>query len=191
MGDSAVGKTAIIDSILGQEFTEEMLCTYSNKDETKFKFNNNEDIKLIIFDHGGQERFRSGIFAFMKSVDGIILTFDFIRRESFNNLTNWLDQIKENLNNPLIVLFGNKVDRDNHEWTVTSEEASKFAKEKRIAYFETSAKTGLGINEGLSFIVNGIYNKKMGIDDNKIMLGTKPNNNSKCAGNKKGKDNKK
>ena len=189
MGDTIVGKTAIINYILGQEFTEDMMTSLANIYETKFKLKNNEEIKLIIFDNGGQERFRSNTFNFMKSVHGIILTFDFTSRNSFDNLTDWLDQIKENLNNPLIVLFGNKVDRDNHEWTVTSEEASKFAKEKRIAYFETSAKTGQGINEGLSYLVNKIYDKLMEYDDKKIDLNNiKPNNNkSNCAGNKKSK----
>ena len=76
--------------------------------------------------------------------------------------------------------------------TVTSEEASKFAKEKGFAYFETSAKTGQGINEGLSYLVNSIYYKLKGIDDKKIDLNNrKPNNNSNCAGNKKGTNNKK
>ena len=185
MGDSTVGKTSIIDSILGQEFTEDMNASLTNRYETKFKLENNEEIKLIILDNGGQERLRSITFNYMKSVHGIILTFDFTRRESFDNLTNWIDQIKENFYNPFIVLFGNKVDMDNHEWTVKSEDASKFAKEMGISYFETSAKTGQGINEGLSYLVNGIYTKIIGINDNNIKLDTKPNKNSNCAGNKK------
>ena len=191
MGDTIVGKTAIINYILGQEFTEDMMTSLANIYETKFKLKNNEEIKLIIFDNGGQERFRSNTFNFMKSVHGIILTFDFTSRNSFDNLTDWLDQIKENLNNPLIVLFGNKVDMDRDKWEVTSEEIRDFAKKIGIAYFETSAKKGQGINEGLSYLVNGIYTKIIGIDDNNIMLESKPNKNSNCAGNKKEKNNKK
>ena len=193
MGDSAVGKTAIIESILGLEFNLDMLTTYSERYETKFKLKNNEDIRLIILDNGGQERFRSGAFSFMKSVHGIILTFDFTKRKSFDNLNEWLEGIKENITNPFIVLFGNKVDMDNYNLEITSEEASKFAKEKGIAYFETFAKTGQGINEGLSYLVNKIYDKLMEYDDKKIDLNNiKPNNNkSNCAGNKKSKSNKK
>ena len=189
MGDSAVGKTAIIESILGLEFNLDMLTTYSERYETKFKLKNNEDIRLIILDNGGQERFRSGTFNFMKSVHGIILTFDFTKRKSFDNLNEWLEGIKENITNPFIVLFGNKVDMDNYNLEITSEEASKFAKEKGFAYFETSAKTGQGINEGLSYLVNKIYDKLMEYDDKKIDLNNiKPNNNkSNCAGNKKSK----
>ena len=71
----------------------------------------------------------------------------------------WLAEINENLANPLVVLFGNKTDLEKDKWQVTSEEASKFAKEKGIAYFETSAKTKIGVNEGLSYIVNRVYNK--------------------------------
>ena len=191
LGDSPVGKTAIIYSILGLEFSENIGLTITDKYETKFKLKNNEDIKLIIFDTAGQERFKSIAFKYMFLAHGIILTFDFTRRESFAHLSDWLEGIKENLKEPLIILFGNKVDIDKNKWTVTSEEVREFAGEKEIAYFETSAKTGEGINEGLSYIVNKIYNKLMGIDDNNIMLNQKPNNNSNCAASKKGKNNKK
>ena len=191
LGDTLVGKSAIIKFIIGQEFNEDISLMLSDKHEIKFKVKNNKEIKLYIFDYLGQERYRSNALTFMKSVQGIILTFDLTQRESFNNLINRLEDIKENLNDPLIVLFGNKADMDREDWKVTSEEASKFAKEMGIAYFETSAKTGQGINEGLSYLVNDIYNKIIKISDNNIKLDTKPNKNSNCAGNKKGKNNKK
>ena len=68
----------------------------------------------------------------------------------------------------LIVLIGNKADIEKNKWGKTSKEASKFAKEKGFAYFETSTKTKLGLNEGLSYIVNAVYDKLM--DDKKIDL---------------------
>ena len=191
LGDTLVGKSAIIKFIIGQEFNEDISLMLSDKHEIKFKVKNNKEIKLYIFDYLGQERYRSNALTFMKSVQGIILTVDLTQRESFNNLINRLDDIKENLNDPLIVLFGNKADMDREDWKVTSEEASKFAKEMGIAYFETSAKTGQGINEGLSYLVNDIYNKIIKISDNNIKLYIKPNKNFNCAGNKKGKNNKK
>ena len=75
-------------------------------------------------------------------------------------------KIKENLNNPCIALFGNKNDRPKEEWQVTIEEAEEFAKKINLKFFETSAKTKFGINEGLSYIVNETHNKIEKIVDN-------------------------
>ena len=142
---------------MGLEFIPEMIMTIgSDKKEMKFKLKNNEDIKLYIWDVCGAERQRIIAINHMKAIHGIMLVFDFTIKTSFDNL----NLIKDNLCDPLIILIGNKVDMDKDKWEVTSEEASKFAKEKGIVYFETSAKTGQGINEGLSYIVNGTYDKK-------------------------------
>ena len=203
LGDTLVGKTAIIGSILGLEDNLNTLATggcFSY--DIKFKLKNNEEKKLIIYDVGSNYARRLGNY-YMRGVKGIILIFSFNRRESFNNLNIWIDFIKENITNPVIVLFGNHADIEKDKWEVTSEESSKFAKENGIAYFEISAKTGKGINEGLSYIVNEVYDKlvenigEKGKDKNNknIMIGNnnkiKSNKNSNCAGNKKGKNNKK
>ena len=139
---------------------------------------------------------KSVVMNTMKTVKGILLTFDVTKRESFDNLNSWLELIKDNLENPLIVLFGNKVDIEKDKWKVTSEEACILAKEKGFAYFECSAKIGQGINEGLSYIANLIYCKMKGIDEKNIIINIndlmeKPNKDSNCPGNKKSKNNKK
>ena len=196
LGDTTVGKTAIANSIIGldfDKFNKELLATIGqDKYEKKFKLKNNEEIKLIFWDVSGMESQRSAAMKSVKSAHGIMLIFDLTRWKSFDNLNIWLNLIKNDLKEPLIILVGNKADKDKNEWQITSEEASKFAKEKGFAYFEVSAKTKIGLNEGVSYIVNGIYDKIMEVNDKKIVLDNniKPNNNSNCAGNKKSKNNK-
>ena len=102
-----------------------------------------------------------------RSAQGVVLVFDLTSRKSFENINVWLEQIKENLNNPFIVLFGNKNDRSKEEWQVTIEEAEEFAKKINLKFFETSANTKFGINEGLSYIVNETYDKIEKTLDNK------------------------
>ena len=132
----------------------------------------------------------------MRSADSIILVFEFCRRDSFDKLDQWLDDIRDNSNDPFIILFGNKVDSDSDKWEVTSEEVNKYAKERGFPFFEVSAKTGKGLNEGLLYIVNKMYDKKYEdneeskdnneiiIDENKI---EKEKNKSDCVRNKKNK----
>ena len=197
LGDSSVGKSAIVNTFFGNEFGGDLLATIgSDKSEKPLKLKNKENIRLIIWDASGAERMKSVVMNTMKAVKGILLTFDVTRRESFDNLNSWLELIKDNLENPLIVLFGNKVDIEKDKWKVTSEEACILAKEKGFAYFECSAKTGQGINEGLSYIANLIYCKMKGIDEKNIIINIndlmeKPNKDSNCPGNKKSKNNKK
>ena len=193
LGESSVGKTAICNSLIGLEFVEEMLITIGTEKFEKFiEVKNNEKIKAVIWDTSGAERFRSASFKSLRNADGIILVFDFRYRKSFVELDVWLKSIKENLNVSSIILFGNKADLNKSEWQVTSEEANKYAKEKGIPYFEVSAKTGRGLNEGLLYIVNEIYDKKFDSKDNNIIKINendieKGKKNSDCVRNKKNK----
>ena len=63
--------------------------------------------------------------------------------------------------------------------------------ENGIAYFKTSAKIKIGLNEGLSYTVNGVYDKLMEYDDKKMLDKKRSNKHSNCPGNKKGKNDKK
>lgn len=170
LGDSTVGKTAICNSLMNIEFSQDMLSTIgSDKLETKFPLKNGTEIKLILWDTAGQERFRSVALKAIKAVQGIVIVFDVTLKKSFQNIDLWLEEIKNNFNNPSLVLFGNKVDMDKEKWEVTKEEAEQYAKKMNLQYFETSAKTKKGLNEGFSYIVNESYNK-LGGGDNGIKI---------------------
>ena len=109
-------------------------------------------------------------------------------KQSFLNIENWYNDVKENFDNPSVVIFGNMIDNVKEEWEVTSEEAKEFAKKMNLPYFETSAKTKQGIDEGFSYIIEEAYlvaeerlNKKG------ITIPINNNNNLGCPGDKKKK----
>ena len=168
LGDSQTGKTSICNSIMGIDFREDTLATIgADKFETRSTLKNGEEIKLVLWDTSGQERFRSVALKTIRSAQGVVLVLDLTSRTSFENINVWLKQIEDNLNNPCIVLFGNKNDNSKEKWQVTIEEAQEFAKNINLKFFETSAKTKFGINEGLSYIVNETYDKIEKMIDNK------------------------
>ena len=124
--------------------------------------NNGKEIRLIIWDTVGQERFRSVAIKTANYVDGIIIVFDVIYRRSFDNLEGWFPEIKENCyKDPIIILFANKVDVGEDRRQVSREEIENFMKAKNLVYFEISAKNRTGIDDGISYIANKIYNKMM------------------------------
>ena len=179
LGDSNVGKTAICNSLSNVEFAGNNISTIgSDKIETKIALKNGKEIKLILWDTAGQERFRSAALSTLKVVQGIAVVFDVTSKESFNNVSMWLEKIKENFNNPCLILLGNKIDLPEKDWQVTNEEIKTFAEKNHLAYFETSAKSGSGINTSFSHIVNEIYDKHQEKSDNIVIDPKKKKNES-------------
>ena len=109
---------------------------------------------------GGTQRFRSISLNIVKRVQGGILVFDVTSKNSFENLSLWLDSIYEINPSFDLILFGNKADEDKSEWEVTNEEINKFIEEKKLKYFEVSAKNRIGINDGIEYIANELCREK-------------------------------
>ena len=199
LGDTQVGKTAICRSFMNYEFENEFLSTIGNiKLEQKYKLKNGEQIKLILWDSAGQERYRSVAMSTLKAVAGVILVFDVTNKDSFTNVSKWLLDIKEHLNNPCLILFANKIDLDKELWTIKEEEIIEFANEKKLVYFKTSAKTKEGINEGFAHIINDAYEriKQRSEEEEKKRIELKAKEpevkeKSGCFGKKKKKTNEK
>ena len=193
LGDSTVGKSTIVSKYLKLDYKDDLLATIgSDKYDSKFTLENGENIKLIIWDTAGQERFRSVALQTLKAVQGIILVFDLTKRESFININNWLETVRENLHNPNLILFGNKADIKKEDWKVTSEEAENFAVKLNMKYVETSAYTRQGLDEGFSSLINDTYNKVKGKNDDSGKIEIKKDNNEDeyvtgCFGKKKKK----
>ena len=177
--------------LVGIEFEENTIPTIgSEKFDKKISLKNREEIKLIYWDTSGQERFRVSAFRCLRTVNGIILVFDIASKSSFENLNHQLLDIKDNFDNPNLVLFGNKVDLEEKR-EVSKEEIEKFAKNNKIAYFETSAKTGNGINEGFDYIANETYDKLCSRNVPRNIILDEDEYTAGCFGKKKKKKKKK
>ena len=170
LGDTLVGKTAIIEAFFNNEFNKELVSTiYIEKFQTKFFSRYGNEIKLNIWDTSGQERFRKVALRCLKVVKGLVLVFNVTDYNSFKNLDLWLQQISDNIDKKIpIILFGNKADSPKENWQVTNEQIKNFTKKNNLQYFEVSAKTKQGINEGFSYIVNEAY--KMVEEKNKNII---------------------
>ena len=68
-------------------------------------------IKLQIWDTAGQESFRSVTRIFYKGANVVFLCFDLTREDTFNNLQNWLNDIRMHADAEVLVyLIGSKLD---------------------------------------------------------------------------------
>jgi len=82
---------------------------------------------------------------------GAILVYDVTKRSSFNNVSRWLNDIKLNSDQRIIImLVGNKTDipyQNPSKREVTKEEGLKFANENKLLFTESSALSNHNVNE--------------------------------------------
>ena len=159
LGDTTVGKTSIANVKYGKSFSEQTLLTVGIEFTTETVLLNNKNITFKVFDTAGQERYKSISKSTIHYSSGFMLIFAVNKRETFAVIESWLDIIKDEIdtNSIVIYLVGNKVDINKRE--VTNEEAVNYANKNNMKYFETSAKTGYGIEEVFTQMYKDIYYK--------------------------------
>ncbi len=111
---------------------------------------------MQIWDTAGQDRFRAITKNYYKGSHGIILIYDVTNLQTFENVKTWVSQIREEAsNNVVIYIAANKIDME-AERKVTKEEGEKLAQELEFPFVETSAKSGININETFDDLVERI-----------------------------------
>ena len=169
VGDQNTGKSSILNRFANNNFDDNYQATigldFANKNATI----HDQEIRLILYDTAGQEKFRSLIPMYIREAQVILLIFDISNRKSFENIPNWFSEVLNVKNDEAVfALIGNKMDlSDNRE--VTYEEGKKLANEKNMFFEEMSAKTGKNIMEFFNnTIFEAIYKKfQKKFDDNK------------------------
>ena len=157
LGSSSVGKTCILQKAFENEFNQNSLSTIGIDFKTKFFKFDDTKIKVNYIDTAGQEKFRAISINYLKGTDGAVLVFDITKKETYQLIGTWLDDI--NNNNKMSIgkmLIGNKADLED-EREVSKEEGEQLAKLLDCKYYETSAKTGQNVNEALDEIARTTY----------------------------------
>ena len=174
IGDSYVGKTNILKRFLHNQFDINTKETVGVEFGSKnYNMGEKDIVKAQIWDTAGQERYRAITKAYYKGAKGALLVYDISRKSSFDNIDNWLIDLRTNGDKDIIiVLIGNKSDLiDKRE--VSKEEAEIKAEQFNIAFLETSAKSGENIDKAFTEIIEQIY---------KINI-TMPQNDEQIEGN--------
>ena len=128
-------------------------------------------IKLTIWDTAGQERFRTLTSSYYRGAQGVVMVYDVTRRDSFENLEQWLKEVKlysPNSGEGVVkLLVGNKIDlKDNRK--VSREEAEAWARSQGMLFLEASAKTRTGIKQCFMEVVQKI------VEDPELLVNTVP-----------------
>lgn len=119
-------------------------------------------IKLQVWDTAGQESFKSITRAYYKGSIAAILVFDVTSEKSFEDLNNWLFEIRNHSHQKInIVLVGNKKDLAS-EREVSEERAQRFVKDNKfMAYYEVSALSGENVDKPFTDLLNEVIRKNL------------------------------
>ena len=189
IGDSTVGKTCFLTRYFKNSFTELFLSTIGIEKETKNIRIGNDNYKITLWDTAGQERFKCLPRKYYQNADGILLLFDVCSEETFNNVSNWIKDVKDNSNKKIggegqesemsLFLIGNKIDKPDRQ--VFRQQAEELAKSLGMKYFEISCKYNINIPEVMARMILESFMKANHVDDY-IKLSTAKNKSD----NKKG-----
>ena len=175
IGDPSVGKTSIIRRYTNGTFKEEYLSTVGLDYYSKEEIIDGKTINIKLWDTAGEERYKSLTQNYFRNAEGVLLVFDVTNTDSFNNLKDWISSIKLNMegNNIFIpiVIIGNKLDMEDQR-EITKEQAEQFVSENKYKYFETSAKTGEGIDKSIRELAVQILKQDGHMDDQKAARAT-------------------
>ncbi|MHA2357168.1 MAG: Rab family GTPase [Candidatus Heimdallarchaeaceae archaeon] len=162
IGDAAVGKTSIRQRFLGKGFQREHLATLGADFAAITRNIDQNQIKYQIWDLAGQPMFKNVRPRFFRGCFGSLAVMDITRRDTFHNLSNWIDELYQFSGRGVVpvIILANKTDlKDERE--VDIKEAKEFVeklnektKEHNIENFflETSAKTGLNIEQAFEIL---------------------------------------
>ena len=189
IGDSGVGKTNLINTSIGLDFSKSDSPTVSGSFVSKNYIINDKQYIINLWDTAGQEAYKGITQLFFRDSQIVILVYDICSSTSFQSLENWFELCEDTINNEHIYGFvGNKNDLYlNAE--VSESDAKEFANSKNSKFKLVSAKEDpqsfIDFVEELVIEYKQIkkVNRRQSIKINKsdMMAKNEENNNCKCS----------
>ncbi|XP_054534858.1 rab-like protein 2A isoform X1 [Pan troglodytes] len=141
LGDSAVGKSKLMERFLMDGFQPQQLSTYAL---TLYKHTAMVDGKTILvdfWDTAGQERFQSMHASYYHKAHACIMVFDVQRKVTYRNLSTWYTELREFRPEIPCIVVANKIDADIN----VTQKSFSFAKKFSLPLYFVSAADGTNV----------------------------------------------
>ena len=158
VGDINTGKTSILDQFTNGHFDGAYISTIGIDFNVKIvPVKNDVKVKLQVWDSCGQERFRSLTRSYYRNANAIIIVYDITNKKSFENAKIWMKEVEQYVDSSVLtVLVGNKSD-SYLDRKVQYFDGYTLAQDKKMEFFETSAKHDNNIETLFQFIAEKLY----------------------------------
>ncbi|MEX2726433.1 MAG: Rab family GTPase [Candidatus Sigynarchaeum springense] len=157
-GAGGVGKTSLLHRYIHNEFKENMKMTIGCQFHDQQLERQNRRISMVMWDLGGQERFRFVQGDYIRGAAGAFVLFDLSDHSTLENVeAEWIPLIRANANpNIPIVLVGSKMDLvDEPTYQAMQSEAQCLVEKYKLAAFTTvSSKWNVNVTETILYMVD-------------------------------------
>jgi Ras-related protein Rab-21 len=160
LGEGRVGKTSILLRFVEDSYVEGCPSTTSASYLEKHvivdehQTTPRREANLSIWDTAGQERFHSLGPIYYRDAKGAVLVYDITDASTFDRVKSWTKELRKMVGDKTkicLTIVGNKLDLELNR-VVSVEEATKYASSVGATFFETSAKTGRGVEDVFVFL---------------------------------------
>lgn len=143
LGHFGVGKTSLMRRFIDDTFSEDYKVTLGVQIQKKVvELKNTKKISMIIWDVEGNTTVKNARLSYLLGSNGFIYVFDATRIDTFIDINEEIEFLKENYPKAKIKVIGNKLD------LVGKKSLVDVLALKEINYdYLTSAKTGENVNE--------------------------------------------
>jgi small GTP-binding protein len=154
LGDHGVGKTCLVSRWVKDAYRGDQPATIGAAFSQREVVVNGQATKIQIWDTAGEERYQSMAPVYSRGALGAMIVFDVARRESLASIPAWVKCLAHCDTRIVVVVAANKSDVERRE--VSFEEGDAYARERGFVYFETSAKTGAGVEEAFGYLAERV-----------------------------------
>ncbi|XP_065665879.1 ras-related protein Ral-A isoform X2 [Hydra vulgaris] len=177
VGSGGVGKSALTLQFMYEEFVEDYEPTKADSYRKKVTLKG-EECQIDILDTAGQEDYAAIRDNYIRSGEGFLCVYSVCEPESFANATDFREQILrvkgETEKHIPFILVANKVDLTDKR-QVSSEVGRARAREWKVEYLETSAKTKENVDKAFMDLALEIQSRKN--EKNQLPVKPKPGPN--------------
>ena len=161
VGDGGEGKSTMVKRLTTGMFIPQKITIGTDLGSIKVDMWDKGSAKLQIWDFAGEQRFRFFLPNYARGALGCVLCYDITRFQSFENLIEWYNIVKDNAANPVFVLVGCKLDLMDRR-VIEFSKGKEFQENYDLDYFfETSSKSGKNNQLIFQTLTEGIIQKKI------------------------------
>ena len=175
VGNSGTGKTSFVNKWVKDEFTEQYHVTIVSEFSYKVTEYKGKIYKINIWDLAGMDQNIYITKIFSKDAHGCVVLTDITDEKSLESSIKWKESIDEAtkfLDGGLIpsILIRNKIDLLNKDINDDNKIKEFVEKHNFIKVFNTSAKTGIGIEESMYYLIGNIIDRLEKVGGNKNLI---------------------
>jgi len=153
LGDASVGKTSFTKRYCYNIFNPSERLTIGVDFHVKTIKLNDKRIKLQLWDVGGEERFRFLLPTYCLGANAAFLLYDITRLSTLDNISEWLNIVRQKGGPIPIMLVGAKTDLEKSQRQVQRDYGIQIAEKNDMASFvEISAKDNINIDDAFKVL---------------------------------------